>query len=165
MLPEMQHRLQYVLTGRSEGSAEGRFLIWDRAATMLVAQAKLWGVGPDMFVVMDGHELHNDLLSFAVERGPLALLSLLLFGALACWRCVQTVRDGRALGARESVVFLAAVIGIAVESQTHELFHQRPVWLLLAFLEAVHWRQQAMLRSRAEPQLAALSAPMAAVRA
>jgi hypothetical protein len=46
----------------------------------------------------------------------------------------------------------AALVGVVTIAQTHEVFHQRPVWLVLAVLEGCWWRTQG----------AALAAPVLA---
>jgi hypothetical protein len=38
------------------------------------------------------------------------------------------------------VVFIAALMAILVESLTHQIFHTREMWLVLALLEAVLYK-------------------------
>jgi hypothetical protein len=162
LVPAVQDRLRYVLTGRSEYSAEGRFAIWSRGSLLLMSNAPLTGVGPDVFKEIDGHELHNDLLSFAVERGPAALLGLLLLAALVARRGVLLA--GR-FGARGGLVLLAApasLVGMATIAQTHEVFHQRPVWLVMALLDGLWLRTQGAGRGAPAAVPAARRAPLPA---
>ena len=139
-MPGLDARLHYVLTGRSEYSAEGRYAIWSRALALVQSDLPVFGIGPDMFKRIDGHEVHNDLLSFAVERGPLGALALLGFAFLVGQRTFQVVRGLSRRGELHGVVFLAALAGLLVVAQTHEIFHQRPLWLVLALQEAMWWR-------------------------
>jgi hypothetical protein len=140
--PSVHDRLRYVLTGRSEYSAGSRFAIWSRGEMRLMSDPSPTGIGPDTFKEIDGHELHNDLLSFAVERGPLALLGLLALAAMAAQRAVQLARRCGPRGGLAMLSIPAALVGVVTIAQTHEVFHQRPVWLVLAVLEGFWWRTQ-----------------------
>jgi hypothetical protein len=137
---EFNERYQSVSWGRGERSAEGRFELWNRGADTLMADLPLWGIGPDRFRQIEGSEMHNDFLGFAVERGLLGLLGLCLFGALAVVRSIELFRIERARGRFRTAVFPAALAAMLAASMTHEVFHSREIWLMLAVQEAVLWR-------------------------
>jgi hypothetical protein len=134
--PAIENRLTALLQSRQERSAQSRFAIWDRGVGLILADAPLTGVGPDMFKVLDGRELHNDFLAFAAERGVLGALGLLALGALALARALRLLQLGSSIGDRSLIVFPAALIAVLAHAQTHEVFHLREVWLLLALQEA-----------------------------
>jgi hypothetical protein len=137
--PTVQARVQYVLTGRSEYSAESRFGIWARGSAALAADLPWLGVGPDVWKRLDGHELHNDMLSFAVERGPAGLAALLMLAVAVVHRTRRVLLRSPPGDLAATLPIPAALAAFAVMSQTHEVFHQRPLWLVLALLET-RWR-------------------------
>ncbi|HZM01338.1 MAG TPA: O-antigen ligase family protein [Planctomycetota bacterium] len=138
--PELEERLQSISWDRSDRSAEGRFEIWNRGADTLMSGLPLWGIGPDRFRQLEGSEMHNDLLGFAVERGLLGLLGLCLLGVLAFARSIEVFRVVRAQGRLRGIVFPGVVAATFAASLTHEVFHSREVWLALAVQEAALWR-------------------------
>jgi O-antigen ligase len=146
-----------VLTGRSGYSAEGRFAIWSNATDLLLGDAPVTGLGPDVYRQLTGVELHNDFLSFAVERGPLGLLALLAFGVVAFARSLRLAHTARDRGMPSALVFPAALVGMATVALTHEIFHQRPLWVVLALQEALIWRLRRApapaVRTRPQPAL------------
>src|SRR5690606_5374458 len=100
-----------------------------------------WGIGPENFryVAKQGKQLHNDSLAFLVERGPFGLLGLILLFIVAFLRAgVLVVRAKRHPGVVSAalVVFLAALVAGLFESMTHQVFHFRALWVVLAFQEA-----------------------------
>ena len=105
------------------------------------------GVGPENFREVDGrgNQLHNDLLAFLVERGLLGGFGLVMLGALAFWRSIALLRIsgpfGEQVGLR-SIVFLATMVSVLVESLTHQVFHSRELWLVLATQEAFVYQSQ-----------------------
>lgn len=134
---EIEARLQSVFLDRGERSAHTRFGIWDRGVRILQEEVPVGGIGPGRFRELEGDEMHNDLLSFAVERGVLGLLGLCVIGALVVGRAMRTFRADPSPDGRWRVVFPAAVVALLAESQTHEVFHVREAWLVLALQEAV----------------------------
>jgi O-antigen ligase/polysaccharide polymerase Wzy-like membrane protein len=140
--PDYEARLAYFFYSRAERSAEGRFGLWQSGLTVLSSDWSLWGVGPENFTdPVSGKTLHNDLLAFAVERGVAGAFGLLLFGALATQKAVRVLKNSawRAHSAT-GVVFLAAAVASLVESQFHQVFHERALWLVLAVQEAILMR-------------------------
>ena len=138
-----QNRLEQIIFGRAKKSSEGRFNIWNRATGVFEDHGvALWGIGPENFREVDWKEkqLHNDFLAFAVERGLIALTGLVLFAIIAASRAVHLLLlynkhpDPAGLVV---VVFLAAISAAMVESLTHQTFHFRELWMILAFQEAI----------------------------
>jgi O-antigen ligase len=92
---------------------------------------------------MTDNQLHNDFLAFSVERGLLGTLGLVLFATLAVSRAAYMLLLGNKYPDRAQlavVVFLAAMIAAMVESLTHQVFHFRELWLVLAFQEAMLYK-------------------------
>ena len=143
---DKQEHLERIVRGRAEKSSGGRFAIWERGLTKLQEGGTLiWGIGPENFRVVDplGKQLHNDLLAFVVERGLLGALGLVLFGVIAASRAVHLLLMYSQYPGRprlEVVVFLAAMAAILFESLTHQIFHERQLWLVLALQEAMLFR-------------------------
>lgn len=158
-VPAIHDRIEYVITGRGEGSAAGRFEIWESGIRILTTDAPLLGVGPDAFRLITGKEMHNDLLSFAVERGPFGLLALLVFLAAALRGGLQTMRLWGERGTNRGLVFPVAMVAIVVVSLTHEIFHQRPLWLFLALQEGMRWRALGTAQTEPAPTPAPVPAP------
>jgi O-antigen ligase len=109
--------------------------------------AFFWGVGPENFRVVDAaqndNQLHNDTLAFLVERGLLGLFGLGLFAGITLLKALQILNIYRKHPGRARwgvVVFLAALAATFVESLTHQVFHTRELWLVLAFQEAVLYK-------------------------
>jgi hypothetical protein len=146
--PDTANHFERIIIGRYEKSSGGRFDLWSRGIDVLLEHnAFLWGVGPENFRDVDpsgnDNQLHNDTLAFLVERGLLGLIGLGLFAAITLKKAIQILqilskepKRGR-LGV---VVFLAVLVVALVESLTHQIFHTRELWLVLAVLEAVLYK-------------------------
>jgi hypothetical protein len=138
-----QTHFNKILFGRAERSSGGRFDLWQRGIDVFLDRGiLLWGIGPENFRKVDGKDkqLHNDLLAFAVERGLLGTLGLVLFGTLAVSRATYMllIYFKYPHRARLAVaVFLAVFVATLVESLTHQVFHTRQLWLALALQEAI----------------------------
>lgn len=141
-----QEHIQRILLGRAERSSGGRFELWqDGIDHLLENNIPLWGVGPENFreIGAKGKQLHNDVLAFVVERGLIGLLGLVLFGGIAVGRAFYLflIRSKSLQPSRLMVVvFLAATVAIVVESITHQIFHARQIWLVLALQEAMLYK-------------------------
>ena len=161
--PDLQARFEYFFYGRAEGSAEGRFALWRGGIEMLLrSEAPIWGIGPEAFRDLDIREkqLHNDLLAFVVERGVLGVLGLVWLGGTAVSQAFRILRIHKKRLDQAGlvvVIFLAAVIAALVESQTHQIFHARTLWLVLAVQEALLFRMTAF-ESETEPSPSPLNA-------
>ncbi|MHA2092513.1 MAG: hypothetical protein ACW98K_16830, partial [Candidatus Kariarchaeaceae archaeon] len=82
----------------------------------------------------------NDLLAFSVERGLLGTIGLVLLALFAIYKAMYLLLEYNKHRDRSHlvvVVFLAAIAAALVESQTHQIFHARWLWLVLAMQEAM----------------------------
>lgn len=139
--PEFAHRVDYVLTGRGEGSAQSRMGLWTRGVELLRKEFLPFGIGPDRFKAVAGFGMHNDALATAVERGVPGIAAAAVL-AVATWRTAARVaRRGAAARDQTALVPLAALAACVALSTTHEILHQRPLWLLLALVCAMDQRR------------------------
>jgi O-antigen ligase len=145
---DQENHFEKIIVGRYDKSSGGRFDLWGRGIEVLLEhKAFFWGVGPENFREVDpsgnDNQLHNDTLAFLVERGLIGLIGLALFAAITLQKSVRTLQIYRKDPKRARpgvVVFLAALAAIVVESLTHQIFHTREMWLVLAALEAVLYK-------------------------
>jgi hypothetical protein len=137
--PALSARIDALFFERAERSAESRLALWESGLDLVAAGTPLFGIGPEQYHALEGRELHNDLIAFAVERGLLGVLALLVLMAAAARRSLAVARAGLARSKRWTLVFPAAVAAICAEAMTHEVFHMRQVWMLLALQEGVWW--------------------------
>jgi hypothetical protein len=143
-----KNHFEKIIIGRYEKSSGGRFDLWSRGIDVLLAHnAFLWGVGPENFREVDpsGHDnqLHNDTLAFLVERGLLGLIGLALFPIITLKKAIEIMQIFNKNPKRARfgvVVFMAALVATIVESLTHQIFHTRELWLVLAVQEAVLYK-------------------------
>lgn len=137
---EYKDHLKSILIGRADRSSGGRFDLWQRGVDVFIANnGFLFGVGPENFREVDGRDkqLHNDFLAFSVERGLFSVIGLLLFGVVAINRSYYLFKTYSSRLGLEVVVFLGIFAGSIVESLTHQIFHTREIWLVLAALEGL----------------------------
>jgi O-antigen ligase len=138
-----QEHFEHIFFGRAERSSEGRFDLWQQGIdAYLEHDVFLWGIGPENFRMVGekGKQLHNDFLAFSVERGLIGTLGLVLFVTLAVGRAaymvlIQTKHSDQPR--LIAVVFLGAIVAAIVESLTHQIFHFRELWVVLALQEAM----------------------------
>jgi hypothetical protein len=137
--PDYEARLAYYFYSRAERSAAGRFGLWQSGFAVLFSSTSLWGVGPGNFTdPVTGKMLHNDLLAFILERGFIGEFGLLTLGAVAAYKALRVLgNSARGVDLLTGGIFLAAVVAACVESQFHQVFHERALWLVLAVQEAV----------------------------
>jgi hypothetical protein len=142
--PDIQYRLQHLTTDRVAHTANERFFLWGGGTQVLFSPQAVLGVGPNNYRdFLENKTLHNDTLEFGVERGVIGLLGLVLLTCEAWNSAVKILLSQIKSGdtARPSgVIFLAMLFGVFLESNTHQIFHFRAVWLGLALLEATHSR-------------------------
>ena len=146
--PDTLNHFERIILGRFDKSSGGRLDLWGRGIDVLLEQnAFLWGVGPENFRLVDSsgndNQLHNDTLAFLVERGLLGLIGLGLFAGITFTKAIQLLQISANDPRRTPfgvVVFLAALSATIVESLTHQIFHTRELWLLLALQEAVFYK-------------------------
>ncbi|ADJ29592.1 O-antigen ligase family protein [Nitrosococcus watsonii] len=142
---------------RAPKSSEGRLKIWQAGYESFLAHPMGIGAGAFKYI---GHgpynaeggrsELHSDYMGALVERGILGLLAHLIFlgtiisMALYCLKQAQTEREffwGIGVG--------AVVLYILIDSVTHEVMHDRHVWVIFAIIAA---EEKLIKRSRARAQ-------------
>jgi len=159
-----QEHFEQIFLGRAERSSEGRFDLWQQGMdAYLEHDVFLWGIGPENFRVVGekGKQLHNDFLAFSVERGLLGTVGLVLFATLAVSRAAYMVVICNKYPHRARlvvVVFLGAIIAAIVESLTHQTFHFRELWVVLALQEAMLFKMTTS-ESGLEPTTRALDGP------
>lgn len=163
---QYRDHLEGIFFGRAERSSEGRLYLWQRGIQAYHDNnVFLWGVGPENFREVDptkrDNQLHNDFLAFSVERGFLGSVGLALFAIVAASRGALLVRIAIKYPDRESivvVVFLAAIATAMIESLTHQMFHFRELWIILAFQEAMLYKMTSS-ESAVEPITQPLNRP------
>src|SRR5436309_1465972 len=96
--------------------------------------------GTDPFL---SKEAHNDYLAYLIERGPLALLALLVFkfqvfGRITrWWRGRAASAQGWVRGGPLAAATFGAWVASWINSNTIETLHFRHVWLFLALVYAL----------------------------
>lgn len=149
--PRYQTHFEQILIGRAERSSDGRFNLWQRGMDAFMDHSSFfYGVGPENFRVVDGKDkqLHNDFIAFTVERGLITGFALVLFGVIAATRAAYLFRIyGKKRADLKMAVFIGAIVAVMVESLTHQIFHYRQMWLILALQEAMILR---MILSKSE---------------
>jgi len=142
---------EHTFAGRLEHSSESRLRIWDQLERTY--QRSPLGIGPGNSGALTlsiaererpdsyrSKEAHSDYLAYAIERGPLGLVGLLLMtGALyvQVWRTWRgrSRRSHRAEATSRWVAALAAALtASAVHSAVIETLHFRHFWLLAALV-------------------------------
>ena len=141
-----QHHFESIFFGRAERSSGGRFDLWQRGTNVLLDRdVPILGIGLENFREVDGRDkqLHNDFLAFVVERGFLGALGLVLLGMKAVIRALNMLFVYHKYPERVQlnvIVFLIALVATLVESLTHQIFHDRQLWLVLAVQEAMYFK-------------------------
>ncbi len=142
---------RHTFVGRMEHSSESRLRIWDQLERSY-AKSPL-GIGPGnsgalMLSIAErerpdsykSKEAHSDYLAYAIERGPLGLLGLLLmtlaaFGHVAgFWKHSPQTGTRARRAALWTAAMAAALTASAVHSTVIEKLHFRHFWLLLAIV-------------------------------
>jgi O-antigen ligase len=142
--PDVLASLAHLTTDRAAHTAGERLFLWGGGTEILFSQKSILGVGPNNYRdFLENKTLHNDFLEFGVERGLIGLLGLVLLAGEALNSAVKILLQQKKSGdiARPvGVIFLAMLVGVFLESNAHQIFHFRSVWLGLALLEATHFR-------------------------
>jgi O-antigen ligase len=144
-----QTHFEHILLGRIDRSSEGRIGMWKQAIDAFADHGVfLWGIGPENFREVGDRDkqLHNDIFAFTMERGLIATLGLVLFAIAAAGRAVYMVLINNRQQDPDRliiVVFLAAITAGLVVSLTHQIFHFRELWVVLAFQEAILFQMKA----------------------
>lgn len=92
------------------------------------------GIGPDHSVLVLGRGTHNTYLRVWVENGVIGLLGFLCFIIFTCFRALKNYyiyKDD------VSLLVLASLVGILINSLVIDTLHWRHFWLLLALPWAV----------------------------
>jgi hypothetical protein len=139
---------------RATRSTEGRLAIWKQLETTY-AKSPL-GIGPGNSrwlslsidqrlrpASMASREAHNDYLAYAIERGPLAIVGLLLLLFQAVRMILKASAGGERLRPQGDALgpLTAAMAGALAASLVHaltiEVLHFRHFWMLLAMVCAL----------------------------
>jgi O-antigen ligase len=144
--PVVQTSLEHLTTDRAAHTADERLFLWGGGTNILFSPQSILGVGPNNYRdFLENKTLHNDFLEFGVERGVIGLLGLALLAGEALNSAVKILLNQIKSGdtARPSgVIFLAMLFGVLLESNAHQIFHFRSVWLGLALLETTLFRMK-----------------------
>lgn len=142
--PDLRASLEHLTTDRAAHTADERLGLWSGGTEALFSPKSILGVGPNNYRdFLENKTLHNDILEFGVERGLIGLLGLILLTGEAWYNAVKVLLNEIKSGdsARPSgVIFLAMLFAVLLESNAHQIFHFRTVWLGLAVLEAAYLR-------------------------
>jgi O-antigen ligase len=142
--PDVQSSLQHLTTDRAAHTADERLFLWGGGTEVLFSPQAILGVGPNNYRdFLENKTLHNDLLEFGVERGVIGLLGLALLTFEAWNSAIKILLNeikSRKTARPTGVIFLAMLVGILLESNAHQIFHFRSVWLGLVLLEADYIR-------------------------
>lgn len=151
LFPDVRARLEHLTTDRAAHTANERLFLWGGGTEVLFSPQAILGVGPNNYRdFLENKTLHNDPLEFGVERGIIGLLGLVLLFGEALNSAIKILRHQIKSGetARPSgVIFLAMLVAILLESNAHQTFHYRMMWVSLALLESTLFRM--MLSSAA----------------
>lgn len=142
ILPVVMETKNFV--DRAPRSSGERFKIWQAGYETFLAHPM--GVGPGAFKYV-GHspynaegtreELHNDYMGALVERGVLGLFAHLAFMGTLISMVVYCLRQARA--GREflwATGMAAVILYVLTDSFTHEIMHDRHVWVVFAIIAA-----------------------------
>jgi O-antigen ligase len=126
---------QSLNSSRFDKSQGSRYQLWGQAITAW--RQEPLGLGPNGVlnrnigtVLGTSLEVHNDALSFLVERGPLGLL-----GFLGLWWTIWKFAPRRGFGR-------VLIIAVLLAGVFRETMHYRHVWLLLALCLALDQQRQ-----------------------
>ncbi len=178
---------RHTFVGRMEHSSESRLRIWDQLERSY-AKSPL-GIGPGNSGALQlsiaererpdsykSKEAHSDYLAYAIERGPLGLIGLLLMTLAAFAHIWGFWKHSPQAGARArraalwTAAMAAALAASAVHSTVIEKLHFRHFWLLLALVCASSLvaarrdaRRQARITAAAQPVVGAALVPAPAL--
>jgi hypothetical protein len=157
---ELQVVTSQSMVGRLDKSSESRLKIWGELRNRF-EQAPL-GIGPgnSSFIQLAvanrerrggsilGKEAHNDYVGYLVERGPIALIGLLLLIALSyrriarSWSAISSVKWRAGTAGVWAASLAAGLTASTAHSFTIEKLHFRHFWLFLAILCALSARME-----------------------
>ncbi len=142
---------------RAGHSSEGRFTIWKNLQTTYAKSPLGIGPGNSSYLTLSiqdrlrrnslqAKEAHNDYLAYAIERGPLALLGLLVLMGSAFGKLGASARrrdDSDPMSDANGPLVAAmtgAFVACAVHALTIEVLHFRHFWMLMAIVCAIEAR-------------------------
>ena len=145
---------------RAEHSSEGRFTIWKNLQSTYAKSPLGIGPGNSSFLTLSvedrlrpnslqSKEAHNDYLAYAIERGPLGLLGLLVLMGSAFAKLGAVAKRGQdAQGTSDANgPLVAAMTGALAASAVHalriEVLHFRHFWMLMAIICVMEARTKA----------------------
>ena len=138
--PDVLTRLEHLTTDRAAHTFEERLFLWGGGTEVLFSPRSILGVGPNNYRdFLENKTLHNDTLEFGVERGVIGLLGLVLLAGEALISAVKILLNqirSRDTAQPSGVIFLAMLFAVVLESNAHQVFHFRSVWLGMVLLEA-----------------------------
>jgi len=142
--PDILTKLEHLTTDRAAHTADERLFLWGGGTEVLFSPRSILGVGPNNYRdFLENKTLHNDTLEFGVERGVIGLLGLVLLAGEALISAVKILLNqikSRDTAQPSGVIFLAMLFGVLLESNAHQIFHFRSVWLGMALLEATFYK-------------------------
>jgi O-antigen ligase len=142
--PVVLASLEKLTTDRAEHTVGERLFLWGGGTEVLFSPQSILGVGPNNYRdFLENKTLHNDTLEFGVERGVIGLLGLMLLAGEALNSAVRILLKQIKSGDTaqiSGVIFLAMLFGVMLESNAHQIFHFRSVWLGMALLETTFFR-------------------------
>lgn len=144
LAPQVLANLENLTTERAAHTLAERIYLWAGGTDVLFSPQAILGVGPNNYRdFLENKTLHNDPLEFGVERGVIGLLGLVLLAAEALNNAVKILRKqikSGDMGPPSGVIFMAMLVAVFLESNAHQIFHFRTVWLGLALLAATLYR-------------------------
>ena len=154
---------------RAGRSSAGRFTIWKNLEDTYKSHPL--GIGPGNSSALtfksasqrlrpgslQAKEAHNDYLAYAIERGPLGILGLLLLLGMAFGKLHAAARppEGRAPPDDAMGPLVAAAAGALAASCVHgltiEVLHFRHFWMLMAIVCAIETMAKGQRAQRGAP--------------
>ncbi len=145
------------VAGRFGKSSESRLRIWGQLRQRYEQSPLGIGPGNSKYLQLSiatreradsyyGKEAHNDYLGYAVERGPFALIALLvLIWAAArrpwlAWSSAPGSRWREGIAGTWTAALVAGIVASSIHSFTVEKLHFRHFWFFLALLCALSVR-------------------------
>ena len=142
------HRYLRNPVGLGPGNSRWQVLRVEERERPLVGPTQTFDTGADPFL---SKEAHNDYVSYLVERGPIALLFMLvfkfqIFGQITRW-WKRRAGDGRfpARGGALAAAAFGAWVASWINANTIETLHFRHVWIFLAMVCALGSATEAQL--------------------
>ena len=148
---ELKSLQSHSFLARVQHSSEGRFKIWKQLERTYSESPLGIGPGNSRWVTLSveqrerpnsmySKEAHSDYLAYAIERGPLAALALIVLLGQAFAKLGRGWQRRRKLGTADATAatLAAALAGALTSSVVHSLtlerLHFRHFWLLLAMV-------------------------------